>query len=120
MARAIKRKTTKPKRKPKPAKPRSERSTRSAARRTSAKTPAEVRAYSAPIISRDVIEEILVHSAKSPDGEQLSDQALSQIAIAANLDPTKVLEAHGRLRDEADEANFTTVFRVVELWSPFA
>jgi hypothetical protein len=120
MARAIKRKTTKPKRIAKPAKARSKRSTGRAARRQSVRTPAEVSTHSAPIISRDVVEEILVHSAKSPDGEQLSDQALSQIAIAANLDPTKVLEVHGRLRDEADEANFTAVFRVVELWNPFA
>jgi hypothetical protein len=120
MAHAIKRKTAKPKRQASPVKPRSKRSTRSAARRTSVKTAAEMPAYSAPIISRDVIEEILVHSAKSPEGEQLSDQALSQIAIAANLDPAKLLEAHGRLCDEADEANFTTVFQVVELWSPFA
>jgi hypothetical protein len=120
MARAIKRKTTKPKRKAKPAKPRSKRSAGSAARRASVRTPAEVSTYATPIISRDVIEEILVRSAKSPDGERLSDQALSQVAIAANLDPTKVLEAHGRLSDEADEANFATVFQIVELWNPFA
>ncbi len=117
MARAIKRKTTKPKRKAKPAKPRSSRSAGRAARRTPVRKPAEA---SIPIISRDVVEEILVHSAKSPDGEQLSDQALSQIAIAASLDPTKLLEAHGRLRDEAEEANFATVFQIVELWNPFA
>ena len=120
MARAIKRKTTKPKRIAKPAKARSKRSTGRAAGRPSVRAPAEVSAYSAPIISRDVVEEILVHSAKSPDGEQLSDQALSQIAIAASLDPAKLLEAHRRLRDEADEANFATVFQIVELWNPFA
>jgi hypothetical protein len=117
MARAIKRKTTKPKRKAKPAKTRSKRSAGRPARRTPVRKPAEALA---PIISRDVVEEILVHSAKLPDGEQLSDQALSQISIAANLDPTKVLEAHRRLRDEADEANFATVFQIVELWNPFA
>jgi hypothetical protein len=120
MARATRRKTTKSKRKAKPAILLSKRPARRAARRTSVNTPAGVRAYSAPIISRDVIEEILVHSAKSPEGEQLSDLALSQIAIAANLDPTRVLEVHGRLCDEADEANFRTVFQVVELWSPSA
>lgn len=117
MARAIKRKTTKAKRKTKPAKPRSSRSTGRVARRTPVRKPAEA---TAPIISREVVEEILLHSAKSPDGEPLSDQALSQIAIAASLDPTKLLEAHRRLRDEADEANFATVFQIVELWNPFA
>lgn len=125
MAREIKRKTTKPKGKAKPAKTRAKRSTANATRKTSAKrrtavkTAGEIGTNSPPIIGRDVIEEILVHSARSPDGEELSDEALFQIATAAKLDPTKVLEAHARLRDEADEANFATVFQVVELWSPF-
>lgn len=120
MARQIKRKTTMAKRKAKPAKARAKRSAARPARKAPVKTPAQGRASLAPIISREVIEEILVHSAKLPDGEQLSDQALSQIAIAASLDPAKVLEAHRRMRDEADEADFTTVFRIVELWNPFA
>lgn len=118
MAREIKRKTTKPKGKAKPVKTRAKRSTASATRRTAVKTAGKIRTNSPPIIGRDVIEEILVHSARSPDGEELSDEALFQIATAAKLNPTKVLEAHARLRDEADEANFATVFQVVELWSP--
>jgi hypothetical protein len=72
-----------------------------------------------PVISRDVIEEILVHSAKAAKGEQLSDKALAQVAVAADLDPARVLEAHGRLCASVDEAEHATVFSVVELWEPY-
>jgi hypothetical protein len=92
------------------------------ARRNAGKTragAAKVKASSAPVISRDIVEEILVHSARAAEGEQLSDKALAQIAIAANLDPARVLEAHGRLCDVVDEAEHSTVFSVVELWEPY-
>ena len=72
---------------------------------------------SAPMVSRDVVEEILVHSAKSDEGERLSDKALLQIAVAAGLEPTRVLDVHQRLCEAAD-AEATTVFQVVELWGP--
>lgn len=92
------------------------------ARRNAGKTlagAAKVKLSSAPVISRDIVEEILVHSARAAEGEQLSDKALAQIAIAANLDPARVLEAHGRLCDVVDEAERSTVFSVVELWEPY-
>jgi hypothetical protein len=92
------------------------------ARRDAGKTragAAKVKLSSAPVISRDIVEEILVHSARAAEGEQLSDKALAQIAIAANLDPARVLEAHGRLCDTVDEAEHATVFSVVELWEPY-
>jgi hypothetical protein len=66
------------------------------------------------------MEEILVHSARAAEGEQLSDKALTQIAMAANLDPARVLEAHGRLCEAVDEAEHAAVFSVVELWEPYA
>jgi len=84
-----------------------------AARRTAPKA-----ASATPTISRDVIEEVLIHSAKSAEGEQLSDTALTQIAAAAGVDAAKVLDAHERLCEAAD-AEATTVFRIVELWEPY-
>lgn len=80
---------------------------------------AKAKPFLAPIISRDIVEEILVHSARAAEGEQLSDKALAQIAIAANLDPARVLEAHERLCEVVDEAEHATVFSVVELWEPY-
>jgi hypothetical protein len=65
------------------------------------------------------MEEILVHSAKATEGEQLSDKALTQIAVAAQLDPARVLEAHRRLCEAVDEAEHATVLSVVELWEPY-
>ena len=73
----------------------------------------------AQVISRDIMEEILVHSAKATEGEQLSDKALTQIAVAAQLDPARVLEAHRRLCEAVDEAEHATVLSVVELWEPY-
>lgn len=70
---------------------------------------------SAPLISRDVVEEILVHSAKSAEGDKLSDKALMQIAGAAALNSAKILYVHERLCEAAD-AEAMTVFQVVELW----
>jgi hypothetical protein len=116
MARAKKRKITTSKAKAAP-----KRSARKAAR-SAAKTrarAAKAKPPVAPVISRDVMEEILVRSAKAPEGEQLSDKALTQISIAANLDPARVLEAHGRLCEAVDEAEHATVFSVVELWAPY-
>ena len=105
------RKTTAAKRRPKkkaaPSKPRKAAPVRSTA------GPASP----APMISRDVVEEILVHSAKSDEGERLSDKALLQIAAAAGLHPARFLDVHQRLCDAA-EAEATTVFQVVELWGP--
>jgi hypothetical protein len=117
MARAKKRKMATSKAKAPPKRPASK------AARSATKTragAAKAKPPVAPVISRDVMEEILVHSAKAPEGEQLSDKALTQISIAANLDPTRILEAHGRLCQAVDEAEHATVFSVVELWEPYA
>jgi hypothetical protein len=71
-----------------------------------------------PSLSREVLEEVLVHSAKASEGDQLSDKALSEIAVCADLDPARVLAAHRRLCEEAEDAG-VTVLRVVELWDPY-
>lgn len=84
------------------------RSTRRSGRRAS---PAAARAG----LSRDVVEELLFHSARSGEGEELSDKALTEIARAAGLDPARVLDAHRRLRETADQDG-VTVLRVVEIW----
>ena len=109
MPRKVKRKMARSKPKAKASKRGAKTSARSAARKTSAP---------APTISREVIEEILVHSAKSAEGEQLSDAALAEIAAAAGLDPARVLDVHERLCEVADAEAATTVLRVVELWEP--
>lgn len=114
MARAKKRKIATSKGKAAP-KRRAKKATRNAGK---ASTVA-AKARAAPVIDREIVEEILVHSARAAEGEQLSNKALSQIAIAANLDPSKVLEAHGRLCSAVDEAEHATVFSVVELWEPY-
>jgi len=71
-----------------------------------------------PMLSREVVEELLVHSARSGDGETLSDKALVEIALSAGLDPEKLLDAHRQLCEAADEPDIT-VLRVVELWDPY-
>ncbi len=68
-------------------------------------------------LSREVVEEILLHSSRSEEGEQLSDRALAEIALCANLDPARVLDMHRRLCDAAEQ-NDVTVLRVVEIWEP--
>jgi hypothetical protein len=113
MARAAKRKTGKAKRKAAPAKRRAKPS----ARKGGGNAPAP-RASAEPVISRDIVEELLVHSARSDEADRLSDKALSQIAAGAGLEAAKLLEAHRLLCDEADASGVTTVFRVVELWEP--
>jgi len=68
-----------------------------------------------PPISRTVVEEILIYSAKSP--EPLSDTALAEIAIAADLEPNRVLEVHQRLSDAYEnEASAPAVIHFVQLW----
>ena len=118
MARKTKLKPAKSNRKTTAAKPRpKKKAARSAPRKAAIGARAAAPAPSTPMMSRDVVEEILVHSAKSDEGERLSDKALLQVAGAAGLDPTRVLAVHQRLC-EAAEAEATTVFQVVELWGP--
>ncbi|HYM04193.1 MAG TPA: hypothetical protein VET85_14665 [Stellaceae bacterium] len=113
-----KRKTPKPKRKA--AAP--QRRAKKTGRRTARKPPSAKIASSpkapVPTIGRDVVAEILLLSAKSTEGEQLGDAALSQVAMAAGLEPADVLTVHERLCAAADEADRITVVEVVELWSP--
>jgi hypothetical protein len=71
----------------------------------------------APRLSREVVEELLVRSANAPEGDQLSDKALAEIALCASLDPAKILEAHRRLCAMAEETELG-VLRVVEVWEP--
>jgi len=115
MARKSSRRSVKPNRKATAAKRRPK---KKAARGKAASAAGAASQRSAtPTISRDVVEEILVHSARSDEGERLSDKALLQIAGAADLDPARFLEVHQRLC-EAAEAEATTVLQVVELWGP--
>ncbi len=113
MPRKTSRKSTGSKQKPRKAKRPAARPPRSGAR----KGAAAAKSIPAPRLSREVVEELLVHSANAPEGDQLSDRALSEIALAAALDPAKLLEAHRRLCAMADEAD-VTVLRVVEVWEP--
>jgi len=71
-----------------------------------------------PMLSRDVVEELLVHSARASEDDTLSDKALVEIALSAGLDPEKLLDAHRQLCEAADEPDIT-VLRVVELWDPY-
>lgn len=70
-----------------------------------------------PSLSREVVEEVLVHSARSSDGEQLSGKALAEIALCAGLDPARFIDAHRQLCEAVEEPQ-VTVLRVVELWDP--
>jgi hypothetical protein len=82
-----------------------------------ARAPVREAAPARPSISRAVIEEILIYSAKSP--EPLSDTALAEIAIAADLEPERVLEVHQRLAEAYEnEPSAPTVIHFVELWEP--
>jgi len=90
------------------------------ARRTKvARKPVKRRRAAAPParLSRDAVEELLVHSAKAAEGEQLTDSTLAEIARCAGLDPEQLLDAHRRLCAAVEDAG-TTVLRVVELWEP--
>jgi hypothetical protein len=102
---------TKPKaRKTKKAKRSVKRSAKRGSRRAAARVP--------PRLSREVVEEVLIQSAKSSEGEELSDKALTEIARSAGLDPARLLDAHRRLREAADQGD-VTVLRVVEIWEPY-
>ncbi len=110
-ARKAKRKTTAAKR---PAK----RSSRGTSGKAPVKKAARPQSSLPPRLSREVVEEVLVHSARSSEDERLSDAALSEIAVCANLEPSRVLDAHRQLCEAADESD-VTVLRVVELWEPY-
>ena len=105
MARKMKRKAQKKK------------SPRSAKRGTRRSTRAKV-AAAQPRLSRDVVEELLLHSVRSGEGDALSDRALTEVARCAGLDPARLLDAHRRLREAADQGD-VTVLRVVEIWEPY-
>ncbi|MGO8915507.1 MAG: hypothetical protein ACLQJR_06330 [Stellaceae bacterium] len=109
-ARMAKRRTATAKR---PAK----RSSRGPSRKASIEKAARPHSFLSPRLSREVVEEVLVHSARSSSDERLSDTALSEIAICADLEPSRVLEAHRQLCEAADDSD-VTVLRVVELWDP--
>lgn len=101
----------------------SKRKAPTAKRRTTRSRPNTARKRSpmklpSPSLSREVLEEILLHSAKSPEGQALSENALSGIAVCAGLDPAAVLDAHRRLRESVEEPS-VTVLRVVGLWDPY-
>jgi hypothetical protein len=93
------------------------RSSRKGPRKTAVKRAARSPSP-APSLSREVIEEILVHSSNASEGEWLSDRALSEIAVCGNLEPSRVLEVHRRLCEAAEDSGVTIV-RVVELWDPY-
>ena len=111
MARKAKPKAKKTTRKPAAAK-------RAPSRKAATKKPAPPQSSPRPSLSREVVEEILVHSAKSSDGEPLSDKALSEIAVCADLEPARVLDVHRQLCDAVEDSEMT-VLRVVELWDPY-
>lgn len=59
-----------------------------------------------------------MHSAKSSEDDRLSDKTLAEIAACADLDPARVLDAHRRLCEAADDSS-VTILNVVELWDPY-
>jgi hypothetical protein len=118
MPRKTKPKAKKAMRKATAAKRPAKRSGRSAARKTPVARAARPQPPAPPRLSREAVEEVLVHSAKSSEDEWLSDKTLSEIAICANLDPSRVLDVHRRLCEAADDSG-VTILRVVELWEPY-
>lgn len=100
------------------AKHRSKEARRSAPRKAGSWAPGN-ETSPAPILSQDVVEEILVHSARFGAGEHLSPRALSQVALAAGLDPATVLGVHKRLCAAADDTEMPTVLRIVEIEDPY-
>ena len=116
MARKTKTKTRKAQR-PGAAKRQAKRSGRTALRKSGARSAAPSRSAPPPSLSRQVVEEVLVLSAKSSESEQLSDKAVAEIATCAHLDPEAVLDAHRRLCETADEPEIGFL-RVIEISDP--
>ncbi len=77
------------------------------------------RPESSPRLSREVVQEILMASVQMDDEQQLSDQAIREIALCAGVDPDRLAQAHRLLRAAENETG-VTVLRVVELWDPEA
>jgi hypothetical protein len=113
MPRKAKAKARKAKRSP-VGKRQAKRSGRRALRKPAARRSAISQPFSPPGLSREVVEEILLLSAKSSEGEQLSDRAVLEIATSASLDPESVLDAHRRLCEANDEPDIA-ILRVIEI-----
>ncbi len=118
MPRKTKGRARKAKRKAMPAKRPAKLPIRRASRKAAVKGAARPQPSAPPTLSREAVEEVLVHSARSSEDERLSDKTLSEIAACANLDPSRILDAHRRLCEAADDSE-VTVLRVVELWEPY-
>jgi len=118
MPRKTKPSATKAKRKATAAKRPAKPSSRRASRKPPAPRAARAQPPAPPRLSRDAVEEVLVLSAKSSEDERLSDKTLADIAVCADLEPARVLDAHRRLCEAAEESD-VTILRVVELWDPY-